>query len=633
MKDNKTTDLLTEQIFNSTKSKKLAKVLVLAGIIICIIPLLPPVQRLLFSFVDAGTSGVNLRTSNTFDSRLISLLSLPFFGLVIFIFSFCCLYSKTIAMFLQEEKNAKLINIFTAGIVVLVLCFISFFSYRYGRQWLNSDHSSEMVLGKLLADENAFVSSNWRYSTEIRLIYQTIFTMPLFKLFAGYENWALIRSLNILLNNLIYILSYFFMAKQMKIHIKYILFTIIFLIIPFSTGYWDIVLFGAYYIFFIAQLFCCLGLYIRLANITDATKKMLPWFILFSILSFLLGVQGIRSLFCFHLPMLITCILIYSRTTQKRLFPLFMGCYGFVLCCVGFAVNFLLHFKYSFYSFDVMRLENLSDNFILKLGQSLVCLPEFFGFSNGDSLLSARGLFSIAVIIGTIILFWAVLKLLGRQRLGNNVTDIPLEHQFLSLFFLISVIFNIFVFIIVDEKITPRYFMPFLILCIPLIAIFFEYAEKVYGHLKRVAIISGISLLLLGQCYLNFQSMATQDINSGRKGYIQYLLDNQLNFGFATFWNANVTTELTSGRIEFLGLDTEINQLKILGWLNPVAFYDPAYYKGESFLLLTRAEWELLQTSEYPFTQFHPDYEDLNFVIKRYPSAEIIHRDVIKEGN
>jgi len=75
-----------------------------------------------------------------------------------------------------------LITASTAVIGMLLLGFVSIFSYQHGAQWLNSDHSSEMVLGKLLADENTFVSRNWYYSTEIRLIYQTIFIMSLFKL-------------------------------------------------------------------------------------------------------------------------------------------------------------------------------------------------------------------------------------------------------------------------------------------------------------------------------------------------------------------------------------------------------------------------------------------------------------------
>jgi len=633
MRNNETPELLLTKAYHSVKLRKLTIILVCAGILICIIPLLPPVQNALFSFIDANISRKG--SGGEFEKRLWSMLSLPFAGLLVFIFTLCCLFSKTIASFLDNSRNTRLIVAAAAGAGALLIGYISIFSYRYGWQWLDSDHASEMILGKLLADENAFVSRNWHYSTEIRLIYQTIFTMPLFKLFGHCENWALIRSLNILLNNTVLILSYLFMAKQMKIQIKWIAVTALFLIAPLSAKYWDIVIFGGYYAFFIAQLFCCLGLFICLANNTGTAKKMLPCFILFTALSFALGVQGIRALLCIHIPLLIACICLYARGAQKKSFPLFLGCHGFVVCCIGFAANYLLHFWYSFRSFDNMCLENLFDMFFPKLGESFVHLAGFFGLSIGRSLLSAHGLFSAIAITGTFILFWAAFKSLRQSRTHDNATDKSVEYPFISLFFIVSVIFNLFVFIMVNDIIRDSYFIPFMVLYIPLAAILFQSIEKRYGHLKRIAIVSGIILFIFGQCYLNFQNMARHDVNSDRKGYIQYLLDNRLDYGFATFWNSKVTTGLTNGKIELTGLEPRGLDpdaglgLHIWVWLNPMKVFNPSYHTGESFLLLTRNEWELAQATKRPFAQLQPDYEDDGFIIIRYPSAEIIHREVL----
>jgi hypothetical protein len=603
------------------------------GILICIISLLPIVRNMLFSFVDTHTSGINFRTSGTFNSRLMSLLSLPFFGLIVFVYAICCLFSKSISAFLENTKNAKLITVLTVVIGVLLLGFVSIYSYQHGPQWINSDHSSEMVLGKLLADENTFVSRNWRYSTEIRLIYQTIFIMPLFKLLGHFGNWALIRALAILLNNLVLFLSYLFMVRQMKIQTKWICITSLFLILPISNGYWDIVTFGGFYIFFIAQFFCCLGLFIKLINHTETIKKTVPIdFILFTVLSFMLGVQGIRSPLCVHIPLLITCIFLYSKYVSKKVFPLFLGCYGFIVCCIGFAGNYLLHFKYNFYSFDTMQMENLFERFFPKLGESLISLPMFFGLSAGSHVLSAKGIFSVVSIIATVILFWAITKSLRQTKIYNEAMTKQVEYHFLSVFFIISVIINIFVFIVIDEKITSRYFIPFMVLYIPLTAMLFQYAEEKYIYLKRIAVITGIILFILGQSYLNFQNMAKWDRNKNRKGYLQYLIDNKLDYGFAAFWNANITTELTNGKIELAALDSdgldpnEGKRFNIQGWLQPV---NPSFHQGESFLLLTRAEWELAQKTERSFARLRPDYEDNDFIIIRFPSAEIIHREIL----
>jgi len=615
-------EILLDRVFHSTKIKKSAIIFVSAGIIVCIILLFPPVQNAIYTFFSARRRG----TSGEFQIKLQTLL---LFSFNVFAFTFCCLFSKTISAFLEDVKNTRLIIAAAAGTGALLLGFVTIFSYQHGWQWLNSDHSSEMVLGKLLSEESAFISRNWHYSTEIHLIFPTLFTMPLFKLIGHYENWALIRALTLLISNLVLILSYLFMTGQMKIQTKWICITGFFLIMPLSAVYWDIVTFSGSYILFIAQLFCCLGLFIRLINYTDTAKMILIEFILFTALSFALGIQGIRSLLCVHIPLLITCVYCYSKASPKKSFPLFLGCYGFAVCCAGYAVNFLLvHFwKYSFNTYENMGLTNLYTEFFPRLGQSLANMAEFFGFSAGSSLLSAQGLFSVIAIIGTFILFWAVIKSFRRQT----------EYQFMTVFFLVSAVFNIFVFIVLDQFIYSRYVIPFMVLYIPLAAILFEHAEKTCGYLKRAAIVSGIVLFVSVQGCLNFQSMAGLDKNSARKGYIQYLLDNQLEYGFATFWNANVTTELSNGKIEMAGLVPQglnpgVNSFYIQNWLNPVKFYNPSFHQGESFLLLTRDEYELAQRTKRPFALLTPDFEDSDFIVIKFPSAQIIHSEVLDNG-
>jgi hypothetical protein len=124
------------------------------------------------------------------------------------------------------------------------------------------------------------------------------------------------------------------------------------------------------------------------------------------------------------------------------------------------------------------------------------------------------------------------------------------------------------------------------------------------------------------------------DLNTIRKPYIQYLLDNELNYGFATFWNANVTSELSNGRIEIAGLDPRIRSaadttpFSFPGSLMPLRFFDAFYHEGESFLLLNREEWDFVR-GRHNFSGVTPNFMDANFVILLYPSAEIIHRELI----
>ena len=607
----------------SSRAKNFARIFLFICLIICFATMLPPIITVLFSFINNYIPDAQLRLGSEFGNRLQSMLSLPFFGFVFFLWLLSCLFSKTIDRFFFNANYAKYVLTIAIGILFAMLIFTSVYSYKYGRQWLNSDHASEMILGRLLAEENVLVSPNWRYSTEIRLIYQTLFTMPLFKLLGNLHNWALIRSIAIFLNNIVLLLSYIFLSKQLKIRTKWIITTSIFLYVPISFLYWDIVIYGGYYLFFIAQLFCSLGLFLKIIN-NASEKGSTVTFILFTALSFVLGIQGIRALYTIYIPLFIACFYLYSKTFSSKKLPLFLGVYGFGISCLGFVGSYLLHFKYSFHSFDSMQIENLYENFLPKLGQCLVSFSKFFGLSTGHSLLSAIGLFSVFAIIGTFSLFGVIISQFNRKK-----------KQFLPIFFLISVIFNIFVFIIIDEGITDRYFIPFMVLYVPLAAMLLEYIEsaKTYSYLKRTVLFCGIILFIFGQSYLNFQYIANRDVNSIRKNYINYLLDNQLYYGVATFWNANVTTELSNGRINTVGtpsdsLEPDHSAFRIHNWLIPIKYTDPSWYDGESFLLLTHAEWEMAQKTERPFASFQPDFMDNNFIVLRFPSAKILY-DVV----
>jgi hypothetical protein len=628
----------------SPKTRKAVTVLSFAGIAVCILVLLPPVQKAIFAFVG---SMIDLRSHSPEDlqKRLFPLLSLAALGLAALILLLCCLHSKKIIGTLLDSKNNRIISGLGLGVTFLGLIFTAVFSYRYGRQWLNSDHASEMVLGKLLAEENVLVSRQWHYSTELRLIYQTIFTMPLFKLFGGLNNWAFIRAAAIFLNNALLIAAYIFMMRQIRIQNKWICLSAVFLIAPLSGSYWDIVTFGGYYVFFIIQNFCCLGLFFALTASSAVKRRFRRDFILFSILSLILGVQGIRSLLCIQIPLMLTCfsarrINRLNGAPQKNL-PVYLGIFSFALCCIGFVINYLLRFIYSFHSFENIRMDNnLYESFFTKLGQNTISLFSFFGFTGGWSVLSARGILDILAIIFTLCLLGSMIVFLRQNHICQCVRQ---EHncnenssnqkQFIVLYFFVSLIFNAFVFQIIDQGITLRYFIPFLILFVPLLAVLFEKTEGKGSALSKTGTLAVVFLFIFTRSLFNFQELRGYDANNSRTGYIKYLSDHKLNFGFASFWNANVTTELTNGEIGIAGLEPSGLEpgvkFNIQGWLNPKKYYDRSYYDGESFLLLTRAEWETARQTGRPFTEKTPDYDDGEFIILRYPSAVIIHDTVL----
>ena len=209
------------------------------------------------------------------------------------------LYSRSIT----DAVKTRLL----AALIAAILAITTYTNFVYGRQWIDSDMASEMILGNLLAKENKLVTSSWVYSTELRLVYQQLFYMPLFKLF---DRWHLVMTITILLNHIALLASYFFMMRQFDVSRKTVLLTSLFLILPVSYRYWSIVLFGGYYVFFIAMFFCCIGLSAILLNFDGSitVKKRNTAFVFFALLSVTFGLGGVRGLMDIQVPMFITAV-------------------------------------------------------------------------------------------------------------------------------------------------------------------------------------------------------------------------------------------------------------------------------------------------------------------------------------
>lgn len=86
----------------------------------------------------------------------------------------------------KETKKQLLIG---AALVLELLFLLLYLNGRIDRL-LDSDMSSEMILGQLLARENAVLTPHWYYSTELRVLNTQIIYAFFFKLM---NNWHLVR--------------------------------------------------------------------------------------------------------------------------------------------------------------------------------------------------------------------------------------------------------------------------------------------------------------------------------------------------------------------------------------------------------------------------------------------------------
>ncbi len=99
-----------------------------------------------------------------------------------------------------------------------------------------------------------------------------------------------------------------------------------------------------------------------------------------------------------------------------------------------------------------------------------------------------------------------------------------------------------------------------------------------------------------------------------------FLEEKGFEFGFATYWNANIMTELTDGRVEIANIQ-DPESLEYFKWSSPVKYYQEDYHQGPVFLLLTTEE-----ATEYGKAKVlragEKLYEDDHYVVYLYGSRE-----------
>ena len=187
---------------------------------------------------------------------------------------------------------------------------------------------------------------------------------------------------------------------------------------------------------------------------------------------------------------------------------------------------------------------------------------------------------------------------------------------FFTLFLLISLMVNLFVFFFTSCTMVPRYFITIYIFVLPVLCFYFESREPVFDRCFVALLLGGCLLLGTAKTVYSFASV---DKNAIKRPVAQFLEENNYTFGFATYENANIITELTDGAVE-IGNITDLESLNFFKWSSPAKYYEEGYHTGETFLLLTTTEYaDYAETKAV--TGGQEVYRDDHFVVLSYEST------------
>ena len=505
---------------------------------------------------------------------------------------------------MQKQRASQYKKIFlTVSWIFLVVVFAALIVYLsvHVVDLLDSDMSSEMVLAKELARSGKLFTDAWHYSTEIRVINTQLF-YGVFFLFLN--DWQLVRILGTVLLYLALLGSYYFFCKKLRIELFFPV-TAAIMLLPLSSPYFYIFLYGAYYIPRISMMFLLLGVLISTGKETASNFSRLLNYFLVSAIPLVLGLEGPRMILILFIPLAVLVglegLMFFLREKaplteridsfkHSEFIPFFAQ--SFIACffsLVGYVINATVLSKIYTFEHTTLKLQLSLSN----IRSTIYNQIHSIGFNDGTFFLSLV----IWAVVGVLCLIYLFSK---RQKTIESKRFILFSLIAWACYSLFSCLFPI--------GLVSWHFVPVAILFIPCFVL-------VVMDLKLKPVLRNVAFAVVGLCVL---FTAVQGYSSFEDWYIRkdvrtnqefssiasVLETEQFDSGYATFWNANILTELTDGKIDMWSLNefsgNTAKNPDVFHWLQ-LSAHDNTLAQGKTFVIWSAEEYKLYGEQSFDY--------------------------------
>lgn len=515
----------------------------------------------------------------------------------------------------------------------LTLALLVFLNLTCQDHWLDSDMAAEMIFSRLLSQENRLIATpNWYYSTEFRILYTQLLMGPLFRIL---DNWHIIRLIVNLAFYGLMLAAYFYFMKPLQVSGNLKVLSSCLLLLPFSETMMTHMQMGNTYMSHVILILLFFGMFLRLA---DGKKKGLHkglLLVLYVGLAVICGASGVRYLLALQCPLALTALLYLMRGDSFQIFRkrpsreawaklrkcretnIFLcSLLGAAASVLGYGLNVLvISREYVFQTYGATNFIALYQGVLFeRIQNALGCLLMLFGYIPEKGFLSLRGLVSIAAFLILGFFIYATGKSKKREHKGSL-------RLFVVRFLIISFCLNLFVFIFTTSTMVPRYYITIFIFALPVLCFYLEKEPFPFDKLLVSLLFSGCILLGTAKTVFSFISV---DKNAEKRPVAQFLEENGYLFGFATYTNGNIITELTDGAVEIANIG-DPEYLEYFKWSSPMKYYTEGYHTGEAFLLLTIEEYAAFSDAK-AVQQGTLIYEDGHYIVLLYDDAEALMR-------
>ncbi len=445
-----------------------------------------------------------------------------------------------------------------AGVFLVCAAMTGYYLIAGYGAYLDADMASELSLAQHLVQEGTLISPAWRYSTEVRVLSTQLVFAPLMALFPN--QWRLVRTLGDLILLSMMAASAYFCARSLGAKRRYALVFSGLSISACSLVYSQMILIGAYYVPHAILTNLCAGLAARAVG-TEKRRRGV-YAAAFLALCTLMGASSIRYVFCAVLPIAAAGIWMFlfpgeqrenlARTREDRL-RVVVTCLAALMSFIGYTIGQKLlgsHFLYDAVRYGGSRLAAFTANDLPALAQdALGGLVRLMGYREHSILISMHGMVSVGALMLPVLAAILAVRALRKDE------DVRLG----ALTLLMSAALTAGTFLLVEGLYINRYWIPLMTLGAPVMAACLSREENL--PLRRVSVVFFTGMVLVSSAMQIQESMASPEIGEAQKQRAAYLEENGLDFGYATFWNANVTTELTDGRVEVVAITLGENEL------------------------------------------------------------------------
>ncbi len=489
-------------------------------------------------------------------------------------------------------RGLALLSLFSALSLTFYICF----TYRI---LFHSDAAMKNLLADEIIRTHNLFPPDWYYVNEFPILFPDLAIVPLALLF---PNSFALHAAACLIFAALFAYALYFLYDTSGLPGDTFLFTISLFFTGISSWFAEN-LFGQFaYGTAVASTFVLTALLFKTLQAfnSQGRRDILLWSGAFVCLLTILLASGIRGLLIFVIPMLgamIVLTLFPDGSAVKGIFHLrsvlFMAGLMVMGICLGMMGFYLIrshvHFQNAaaalrYVSFD--RIESNVRAFILGFLGYTDALPDV-----------GHGPMSVYGIVTAYRLFWFAIVLLLPFFLLFRYHRVASPHLlFLSLFYCLSLVTTLYVYVfssVAENVATFRYFTIPAVVAIAIIGYAVHELRLRHGPKWFYLVVFACLPMYTGVFYHilvpYLQAGGAQHHQNTRQLLADYLVNHNLRYGYATFWNAGAVTVLSGERTHVNAI--ELPLVRPFWYLAPDHAFAPDTFVGETFLAVTDEEY------------------------------------------